>query len=458
MNKYVLVTVVSGSDPIRGEHDGPILHIIRKYCPERVVLILSKEFADSESKYHHNERAISMLREKLGIACESEIEDTGIVSADNYDELIMPFLKICNRVRDEYPEHKILLNISSGTPQMQAVMCLIGISDSLHYIPVQVPSPEKRGNQNQMFKPEKDDLEEWFEINLDNEKGTSNRCQEPALMNFKRPIIQFEIESLIQNYDYAGAWQLYEENRTTFSEQAGILLEHAKYRLNLNKEKALALAKKADTEKSLYLIGRQDISLLVEFFNSMKVKQYRGELNDFSMRLEIMTEYLAIHILEKNFGIKLDEICTVRNQKKSKIYYLSEEKCKSRIPGVIAYLNAYFAYTPKKRFNWGMPLNSQTVVLIVAFLGKDTKNQRMEDIAEEMLKWVDTVGKIRNPAAHTIISITEDTFKEVYGKTSDALCKKMQNVLRLVFGNEAKEEAFEIYDRINVMIREALEQ
>ena len=43
MEKSILVSVVGRTDPMRSEHDGPIMHIIRHYRPERAVLFLTEE-------------------------------------------------------------------------------------------------------------------------------------------------------------------------------------------------------------------------------------------------------------------------------------------------------------------------------------------------------------------------------------------------------------------------------
>ena len=45
MVKQVLFSCVGTSDPIRGEHDGPMLHIVRNYRPEAVWLFLTPEMA-----------------------------------------------------------------------------------------------------------------------------------------------------------------------------------------------------------------------------------------------------------------------------------------------------------------------------------------------------------------------------------------------------------------------------
>ena len=61
MKNNILIAAVGRTDPIRGEHDGPILHIVRHYRPEAVILILSEEIGKEEAEYHHNETAIHLL-------------------------------------------------------------------------------------------------------------------------------------------------------------------------------------------------------------------------------------------------------------------------------------------------------------------------------------------------------------------------------------------------------------
>ena len=114
MQDNILISVVGKTDPIRGQHDGPVLHIIRHYRPGMAILLLSKEVGDEESEYHHNEEAIHMLDKD----CEVKTIPTGIQDVHSYDDFAIRLLAICNNVRKEYPERKILLNITSGTPQM----------------------------------------------------------------------------------------------------------------------------------------------------------------------------------------------------------------------------------------------------------------------------------------------------------------------------------------------------
>ena len=68
-------------------------------------------------------------------------------------------------------------------------------------------------------------------------------------------------------------------------------------------------------------------------------------------------------------------------------------------------------------------------------------------------------GQVRNPAAHTIVAITDEIIKESYGnKDSAALVRSIRAVLRQAFGNEGKDEAFAIYERINEMVKKSMEE
>lgn len=81
-------------------------------------------------------------------------------------------------------------------------------------------------------------MNEWFEGDLDNIGTEPNRCLTPQLYNFRTPVIQFQIRSLIENYDYNGALMLYKLNQDILPEKLGILLCHGEngYVLNLKKQ------------------------------------------------------------------------------------------------------------------------------------------------------------------------------------------------------------------------------
>lgn len=453
MEKSILVSVVGRTDPMRSEHDGPIMHIIRHYRPERAVLFLTEEIEALESEYHYNEEAIHLLDE----GCQVETVKTGIKNVHSYDEFPLVFLRKCNDLKNKYPDRRIFLNITSGTPQMETAFCMIALSDPARYVPVQVFTPEGRSNRSAMFDPKKDLVELWYEMDLDNEEGTPCRCYIPELLNFKRPVIQFQIESLIRNYDYAGAYQMYLDNRKEFSSEIGRLLEHAKRRANLEYNEAENIAKELNLVEELYPVHNSGVRRLMEYYLSIWIKQRRGELNDMVLRLEVLTREIAAYILEKCLKISLEKITD--GSTRSNIRYLSREKCLRELPsGIEEYLNEEFSERRQRGFEWGNPVNALSMVHIVAFVCREKKFERYQSAAGELIKWSKLVGAVRNPAAHTIIAITEDKIKDVYGYDSSVLCRSMRTVLMQTFDSQVKKADFEIYDKLNQMIEIALEK
>ena len=62
-NQYVLLTCVGASDPVRGCHDGGMLHIMRHYRPYAVYLYISPEMKAEEERDNRYEKAFVRMRE-----------------------------------------------------------------------------------------------------------------------------------------------------------------------------------------------------------------------------------------------------------------------------------------------------------------------------------------------------------------------------------------------------------
>lgn len=455
--EYTLIAVAGRTDPIRLDHDGPILHIIRNYHPKRVVVLLSEEIGAEEREYHYIERAIRLLDKE----CDVKVEFAGFKNVHSYDDFSLPLLKMCNAVKEACPDDIILLDITSGTPQLETALCMIALSDAERYRPIQVSSPKRSSNKALIFDPSKDSLEEWYSTNLDNQPGAEKRCHEPQLINFKWPRIQSQILSLVYNYDYAGAYQIYEENKTKFSRETGLLLEHARRRLNLEDSKAKEAADKLDRREKLYPVKYSDIERLVEFYNRMHVKQIRNELNDFVLRIGILTQYLAIYLLESVMGVSLDDIAVKRSSRNTNMYKLDRNKCSRRLPGIEKFMDDQYINSKRGNFDWNREINAQMLVQIIEFIVQSNQNEFKEyrDCVKEMQKWAKLSSDVRNPAAHTITTITDEVIRKYYdGKTPEILCKKIQKVMGIIFGNRVKKEVFEMYGTINTMIHEAMEK
>ena len=59
----VLLSCVGTSDPVRGYHDGGMLHIMRYYRPQKVYIFLSQEIEDFENRDSRFAKTISHANE-----------------------------------------------------------------------------------------------------------------------------------------------------------------------------------------------------------------------------------------------------------------------------------------------------------------------------------------------------------------------------------------------------------
>ncbi len=440
----ILITGVGMTDPIRDYHDGPILHIIRYYKPTKIYMLLSKEVAQEEGKYNHNEAAAKLLMP----SCDIEKIDTGIVDIHSYDELAQTFFKIGNKICLENKDCEVLLNVTSGTPQMETVLCMVALSNPANAKAIQVAAPGKSNNRGkEFFNPKKDDINEFFECDLDNGEDAENRCLEPILYNFLKPILQFRIETLIEQYNYKAALSLYQSYNVGFSDEVEQLLKHGSARLDIDNN-ARRYVKELNLEEELYPIKNARLQKIIEYYLTMKIKQLRREYNDFVLRLSVLSEQIATYIIECEYKIKIDDICTKTARD---IYKLDKNKTINKLPGIDIYMDNAYGMS----FNWGLPISGNNIIKILTFCLEQGKHTELKEDILEISRWIEDVSvNIRNKAAHTMVAISDEDIRHEYGdKGAKVLCNNIEKIIRHIGAKEIPEGAFDIYNRINEHIK-----
>lgn len=437
---YVLFTAIGDTDPVRGQFDGPMLHIVRHYKPSKVYMFLTADMSKREKDTGCYEKAIKFLSPE----CEIEKIFTDIDNAHSFDEFAIRFDSIINEIHNENPDSQILLNISSATPQIKTSMCLAVISHRHNLIPVQVCSPENKTNKLvPHFDPYKDDLMYELENLLDNLDDAENRCSISDIISFKRSMVKNRIKSLISNYDYKGSYNLLYENRELLSLQVGQALEHALYRSKLDYSNAEKTAKDIGKYELLYPISEVKVKKACEYYLIMKIKQHQGELTDFILRLSPIADYLAEDFLERN-GIRIERIAdTYKNDG----WKISRSKANKNYPGLMEYLDSFYGNTGyRAEF-----VNLRTLLKVIEYLLPNEK-----EAIEIFTKW-QNIMDIRNDLAHNLDTVKDDDLKKRYNTNSDRVCQDIEKVLRIIYKESLKPKIFTIYDIINQMIFEAMD-
>ena len=150
--KRILFSCVGTTDPVRGGHDGGMLHIMRHYRPEAVCLYITPEMARHEKRDDRYQRTFAYVREHWDGYDPMLLREYGDVEdASDLDALAGPMTDIMRRLRDEVggEETEILVNLSSGTPQMQMVLAQLAQDLQYRARGVQVKNFERGGAHQQ---------------------------------------------------------------------------------------------------------------------------------------------------------------------------------------------------------------------------------------------------------------------------------------------------------------------
>lgn len=289
----VLFSCVGNTDPMNQKnlYDGPLLHIIRHYQPEKVYLYMSAVMKKKHLEENLYEPYIKDLAHRLNYEIDIEYIDSQVEKVYKFDILLKEYKPIIERIHRNHPEANILLNTSSGTPAMKSAIAVLSAGMSYPNTVIQVTTPQVGTHDT----PE--DGTDWqtlWECNLDNEQA-SNRCEEVENINLKYEIQKNAIEKLINQYDYAATYDLALDIKDLMNKQALELILAQKHRKNLDwaaVEKTLHLVKAKDliTLKE----GKETFEYFLKWQSDLEVGDYRSFIVGLSpLFTELMKEVIS---------------------------------------------------------------------------------------------------------------------------------------------------------------------
>lgn len=437
----ILFSPLGDTDPVRGCYDGAMLHIVRNYQPERIVLFYTHDMAEKERHDHRYTRAV----QRLAPECQIEEVFTEIRDAHLYESFSRILPQEVLRIRETYPGSTLLLNLSSGTPQMKTVLAMLA-SDMEDCIGVQVAAPARHSNRANEATQDAEDIDALLENNFDNEEGAENRCEEPPLSAFHYYAERSRILSLIDSYEYAAAGKIARRSALVPPE-ASLLLSHAERRSMLLTEEAKAVLREYGGKKLFPFTGKTEE--LVEYFLMMQIDQETGRLSNLMLRMipflyEFLREYTA-----KNLTIPIRSLCELRHG----VRLLVRERLTVQEKELLAALDREFPYGYRDQ-----PLSFYLLSLCCTYAGEA---QRIRDAKLHMavmaeLESIADIRQLRNEAAHEIVNVTEDRFRQKVGMGSQEAVSCFCRMLALVYGDKVRAMR-STYRDLNAWIGQALE-
>ncbi len=444
----ILFTPAGDTDPVRGYHDGAILHILRHYDVDQVILVLTKGMEEKEDEMNCYAKGIQSVSPGTALSYVR----TGITEPQKF-EVLTQVQDAFDKAYRENPEAEWLINISSGTPQLKTVMALLAI-DYPHTKAIQVSSPEGRSNRENQPCHTVEELVEMLDCNLDNENKAKNRCEEPPLYLLKRHGLIRQITSLAENYEYDGALRIVRQNQDCgFSENTEKLLQHAVFRRDL-------MWKKANQVISYYegkpLMDSPDD--FTEYFRVMEMRQRKKQYPEFIVKLSPVLLLLGMKYIQ---GLSRFDFLQCGYTDRDGKFIMDRDKTEEIYPGLVAYIENNLRGNMRSG-----PLYFCTIVRICEYLKEnqyqgDEKHENVTGIFEK-LRIVEE--KTRNPVAHEITNLSDERIRELTaqsmknprgiagGLSSKDIVKLLHDAVCLIYGRDIRWN----YDALNAKIISSL--
>lgn len=434
---YILFSPVGKTDPITNYHDGSLIHICRKYKPEKVYLYLSQEMLNFHRLDDRYCKCLEWLQKKEDFHAEIVLlERPDLVDVQVFDYFYDEFEQEVQKIQQENPEATILFNVSSGTPAMKSALQFLAASSENMYVPVQVSTPQYGVNREQ-YDFEKYDLETRWELNEDNETGYADRCVESETATLNKRIKLEIICKHIEAYDYQAAWRVAQSIEKMLPSNHMALLEGAAKRFTLDISSAEAAFRKAGV--SFIPAMSSDRRFIVEYLLWLQVKQQRGDLVDFIRGLTpVFVDVFLLALKEKcrlDFGTYCEK--DARGVMRIKRYKMQQKN-----PELLNYLDQVFGDRGGVKEG---PLGSVVLLRTFEHVCQETS------IVQKAVSLREVEENARNTAAHEIVSVTDEWLKKIVGYDSWKIMKLLKDFTQMTC-SDIKPSVWESYDEMNRII------
>ena len=346
----VLISAVGNTDPIRNFHDGGLVHIARKYRPDKIIIVFSEELIRKKDDVEKVIRSIDskyvpeiVYHEPIILNNEVHIFDTMF---EQFDAIIREYY-----TKDD----EFILNLSSGTPQIKSALFVLNRLSEINVKAVQVPSPENKSNAG-VGHDDSEDIDVLIDTNMDNKQDYVDRTIEDTSDKLKQGLMKKTLRDFIKKYDYKASLEIANQ----LPDFPG--LKDCRKKLQ-------------DIVDSL---DRQDVPQLLQ------KKKWSEE------QKKVLNAYLTID-LQKERGNFSEGLIRIKNLTE----FILEDYIENRYPG---FLDNYMNESEKNYLG----IHDYKKIL-------QTKNRTLSDNIEPILK----TNKTRNKVAHRLDSIKAEDLKEL---------------------------------------------
>ena len=292
----ILISAVGTTDPISNNRDAALLHIARTYRPEKVVLVYSEEMLIKKDLI---EKAIFSIEDYHP---DVTIESTILKNDEVY--LFDKMYEVMGQIVEKYSgtDHQLILNLSSGTPQIISALFALNRIKDYNTQAIQVATPNKSANR-QYVPLSSEGEQKLFNENEDNQKDYEDRTIKDEAEKFNQSLIKRHLRNLIASYDYLAAEELVTKKEYN----------------NLLSKKKLSFLR----------------ATLNDFVKVFKTQAILKDIQDYPLtdvEKKALNYFLMIEVLKER-----GQVADVLIKSKSYVEFIIEEKIKKDYPDLIKY-------------------------------------------------------------------------------------------------------------------------
>ena len=378
----ILISAVGDTDPIRNFHDGPLLHIVRVYRPEKIVLV------HSERSLTKHDKLVKALKSIKDYSPEI-IQDGGVLPDAQvaiFDEM---YDTVSSIVKKYISDDEIILNISSATPQIISAMFAVNRISDFNVTAVQVVTPQHKSNEG-LRHDNQEDIDTLIETNLDNQSDYENRTLEDTGMKFSLDLTKRNLKALIDNYDYQGALELL---------------------------RALKLPKKQESFSNIKELRKK----LTEISDTIKIQGMPDKIVKAKLSNQAKSALNSYLNIDRNH--KQGNIAEVLIRVKSLVEFILENYLNNHFLDVITYkedgkpfLNASKYPEILKKFQEDAKMRGQEYhsgyLSLPAYIGILKFFEPNHDLLKHIYK-IQEINQVRNQVAHSLQAFDRKNLKKV---------------------------------------------
>lgn len=299
----VLISAVGDSDPFRNFHDGALIHIARKYRPEKVILIFSEHTAKKQGNIEKALFSIAPDYKPELIIHDSIISDNEVHIFD------VMFQRFSDILQEYYTkEDEFILNLSSATPQIKSALFVINRLSGINVKAVQVSSPEHASNEK-IGHDNDENIDELIEVNEDNKVNFIDRTIEDNAEKFNQALLKKTARDFIEKFDYKAALDILDQlsdfpNLKSVRKEIRDIVE--------------CLSKQDVPQGLRHKKFNEEEQKILSAYLTIELQRERGNVSESFIRIKNLTEFILEDYIEKRNPGLIDDYCESIQK-----YYLS---------------------------------------------------------------------------------------------------------------------------------------